>query len=85
MPRPIPIIWVRGERQIHRRDVDTLGDATVTTSEENAIQPKHGLVGRQFEALIGQISKLGIACDVDVLDSGSIVKNAYHNTRDTTG
>lgn len=39
------------------------------------MKSKHKFVGRQFEALVGEISKLAVACDVDVLDSDSIVKS----------
>ena len=39
------------------------------------METKHKFVGRQFEALVREISRYAIACDVDVLDSASIVKS----------
>ena len=39
------------------------------------MQTKHKFVGRQAEALIGEISKLAIACDVDILDPECVVRS----------
>ena len=39
------------------------------------METKHKFIGRQAEALIGEISKLAIACDVDVLDPDSVVRS----------
>ena len=39
------------------------------------MESRHKFVGRQFEAMVGEISKLAIACDVDVLDPESIVRS----------
>ena len=38
------------------------------------MKTKHKFVGRQFEALVGEISKFAIACDVDVLDPDSVAR-----------
>ena len=39
------------------------------------MKSKHKFAGRQFEALVSEISKLAVACDVDVLNADSVVKS----------